>query len=132
VHWPASMQWFDRRPAVLLDGAHNPPGIAALVAAARPLIAGRPIAVVFAAMHDKDVAAMVSLLRSVAPVIVATTSSNPRALPADALASLTGGTAADRPTEALDAARVLAGRTGAVVVCGSLYLLHDLIAEGDL
>ena len=69
---------------------------------------------------------MVSLLRTVAPTIIATTTSNPRALPAEAIASLTGGTATDDPAEALEAARVLAGRSGAVVVCGSLYLLHDL------
>jgi dihydrofolate synthase/folylpolyglutamate synthase len=81
---------------------------------------------VFSALADKDVASMVSLLRTVCPTIVATTSSHTRALPAETIASLAGGPAADSPHEALEAARVLAGPTGAVVVCGSLYLLHDL------
>ena len=72
---------------------------------------------------------MVSLLRTVCPTIIATTSSNPRSLPADTVASLAGGPSCQRPKEALEAARVLAGPNGAVVVCGSLYLLHDL--SGD-
>jgi dihydrofolate synthase/folylpolyglutamate synthase len=129
---PGRLEVRSRHPLEIWDGAHNPAGMQRLVAELPALLGDRHTVAVFSALADKDVAAMVSLLRSVAPVIVATTSSNPRALPADALASLTGGTAAERPAEALDAARVLAGRTGAVVVCGSLYLLHDLIAEGDL
>ena len=72
---------------------------------------------------------MISLLRTVCPTIIATSSSNPRALPADTVAALAGGPSVDDPRQALEAARVLAGPTGAVVVCGSLYLLHDLTAE---
>ena len=69
---------------------------------------------------------MLALLRTVCPAIVATASSNDRALPADELARLTGGSQAADPHEALDGRTTLAGPAGAVVVCGSLYLLHDL------
>jgi folylpolyglutamate synthase/dihydropteroate synthase len=81
---------------------------------------------VFSALAEKDVSSMISLLRTVCPTIIATSSANPRALPAAVVASLAGGPAAEDPGEALEAARVLAGPAGAVVVCGSLYLLHDL------
>jgi dihydrofolate synthase/folylpolyglutamate synthase len=123
---PGRLEIRGRHPLEIWDGAHNPAGMQRLVAELPALIGDHPTVAVFSALADKDVAAMVSLLRTVAPTIIATTSTNPRALPAEAIVSLTGGTAADDPAEALEAARVLAGRSGAVVVCGSLYLLHDL------
>ena len=53
-------------------------------------------------------------------------SSNDRVLSAPDLARITGGRAVSDPVEARAAAIAEAGRDGAVVVCGSLYLLHDL------
>jgi dihydrofolate synthase / folylpolyglutamate synthase len=123
---PGRLELRGRHPLEIWDGAHNPAGMQRLVAELPPLIGDRPSIAVFSALAEKDVASMISLLRTVCPTIVATTSSNSRALPADAVASLAGGPVAEDPHEALDAARVLAGPTGAVVVCGSLYLLHDL------
>jgi dihydrofolate synthase/folylpolyglutamate synthase len=119
-----------QRPLEIWDGAHNPAGMQRLAAELPALLGDRQAVAVFAAMADKDVSSMVSLLRTVCPTIIATTSSNPRSLPADTVASLAGGPSCDRPKEALAAARVLAGPNGAVVVCGSLYLLHDL--SGDV
>jgi dihydrofolate synthase/folylpolyglutamate synthase len=115
-----------RDPLEIWDGAHNPAGMQRLVAELPSLLGDRPAVAVFSALDDKDVATMVSLLRTVCPTIVATSSSSSRAMPAEAIARLTGGAASEDPHEALEAARVLAGRGGAVVVCGSLYLLQDL------
>jgi dihydrofolate synthase / folylpolyglutamate synthase len=117
-----------RDPLEIWDGAHNPAGMQRLVAELPGLLGDRPAVAVFGALADKDVATMISLLRTVCPTIVATNSSNSRSMSADAVARLTGGASAEDPQEALEAARVLAGRGGAVVVCGSLYLLHDLSA----
>jgi dihydrofolate synthase / folylpolyglutamate synthase len=126
---PGRLEVRGRRPLEIWDGAHNPAGMQRLAAELPALLGDRQAVAVFAAMADKDVASMVSLLRTVCPTIIATSSSNPRSLPADTVASLAGGPSCDRPKEALEAARVLAGPNGAVVVCGSLYLLHDL--SGD-
>src|SRR5262249_35789581 len=123
---PGRLEVRSTHPLEIWDGAHNPAGMQRLVSELPALLADRHSIAVFSALADKDAASMVSLLRTGCPTIVATTSSNARALPADAVASLAGGPVAEDPHEALDAARVLAGPTGAVVVCGSLYLLHDL------
>jgi dihydrofolate synthase / folylpolyglutamate synthase len=123
---PGRLEVRGRRPLEIWDGAHNPAGMQRLAAELPALLGDRQAVAVFAAMADKDAASMVSLLRTVCPTIIATSSSNPRSLPADTVASLAGGPSCDRPKEALEAARVLAGPSGAVVVCGSLYLLHDL------
>jgi len=115
-----------RDPLEIWDGAHNPAGMQRLVSELPALLGDRAAVGVFSALADKDVATMLSLLATVCPTIVATTSSNERSLPAEDIARLTGGASAPDPHEALEAARTLAGRGGAVVVCGSLYLLHDL------
>jgi folylpolyglutamate synthase/dihydropteroate synthase len=64
-------------------------------------------------------------------LILEPSSSTPRALAADELARLGAGLfehveAVPAPHRALERARALAGREGAVLVTGSLYLLADL------
>jgi len=108
------------------DGAHNPAGMQRLVAELPPLLGGRTAVAVFGAQRDKDVGTMLALLHTVCPVVVATASSHRGSLPADELARLTGGIAEADPHAALQRAHELAGDDGVVVVCGSLYLLHDL------
>ena len=126
---------------VLLDGAHNPAGGAALAVALddlRPLLAGGrdtippPITLVWAAMRDKDVAGVLTAVarsRSLAGArVVSTTLRLPRAMPAPELAdawraSLPGSrvsVAADID-DAMDQA--LATTDGPIVVAGSLYLV---------
>jgi dihydrofolate synthase/folylpolyglutamate synthase len=128
---PGRFELRGRAPLEIWDGAHNPAGMQRLVAELPAVIGDRTSVAVFSALSDKDVASMVSLLRTVCPTIVATTSSHGRALSADAIASLAGGPVAEDPHEALESARALAGPSGAVVVCGSLYLLHDLQEPPD-
>jgi len=123
---PGRFEIRGRDPLEIWDGAHNPAGMQRLVAELPAVLGDRQAVAVFSALEDKDVATMVSLLRTVCPTIVGTSSSNPRSLPAEAIGRLTGGAVSDEPQEALEAARLLAGSGGAVVVCGSLYLLHDL------
>ena len=126
---------------VLLDGAHNPDGAAALALALddlRPHLAGgggtptSPLTLVWASMADKDVAGVIAAVaraRSLAgATVICTALDLPRALPAPDLAAawragLPGGDVRVVPDadEALDLA-LREGR-GPVVVAGSLYLV---------
>jgi dihydrofolate synthase/folylpolyglutamate synthase len=125
---PGRMEVRGSEPLEVWDGAHNPDGMARLVAELPALLGGRsPRVAVFSTLGEKDVAGMANLLCGVCEVIVATQSTNPRVLPAPALAAITGGEAEPDPVAARERAVRLAGRGGAVIVCGSLYLLHDLI-----
>jgi dihydrofolate synthase/folylpolyglutamate synthase len=131
VRMPGRLELFPGRPDVLLDGAHNPAGMEAMVASLAQELAGRrPVAVV-SVLGDKDAGAMVGALRGVVAEVVATRSSHARAVAADALADRAreagiSARAVQDPGEALDVARALAGPDGAVLVAGSLYLLADL------
>ena len=89
---PGRLQVIDEDPLTLLDGAHNPDGIAALAEAlAEPWAAGhdRVVAVV-SVLDDKDVTAMLAGLLPMCDALVLTASQNPRALPPPTLQSLAG------------------------------------------
>lgn len=132
VEMPGRVEIFPGEPLVIIDGAHNPAGMEALVEALPGVLGGRePVAAVTSVLGDKDARAMVGALARVADVIIATRSSHARAVPPRELAGLaraagrSATTVAD-PLAALAAARAAAGPSGAVVVAGSLYLLADL------
>lgn len=130
------------RPPMILDGAHNAHGLAALGAAlARRDTA--PAAVVFSCLADKDLDALLPLLRalSTGPVFVPPVAENPRALDPVSLAGRIGlnavpaasfaealGLAAVHMAERLPEAFRAADREKArnpLLVCGSLYLLGE-------
>ena len=58
THWPGRLEVLDRHPIVLVDGAHNPAGLERSLAAVRRLAKGRQLVIVFGAMKDKDLPAM--------------------------------------------------------------------------
>lgn len=121
---------------LVLDGAHNPAGMAALADTLPGFLAGRPLVAVLSVLDDKDAAAMLGELLAQCAGAVFTTCSNPRALSPATLASLAGqlglagGERSTRveadPRRALAVARELAGERGVVLATGSIYLIADL------
>jgi dihydrofolate synthase/folylpolyglutamate synthase len=115
----------ERRGRELWDGAHNPAGTAWLRAHLE-----EPYDVVVASiLADKDADAMLADLARLAPAMIATQSTNPRALSADELARAAAAhfdnvTAEPNPELAL--ARARESTRGGILVTGSLYLLADL------
>jgi dihydrofolate synthase/folylpolyglutamate synthase len=129
VRWPGRMDWIEGAPALLIDGAHNPAGMAAMVASARGLIGGRRCVAIFAAMRNKDAASMAAALSELTGEVVVTAPAVERASPPADLSGLfhpPAEIAADVQT-ALEQARHRAGRDGVVVVCGSLYLAGEVL-----
>ncbi|MBF0308371.1 MAG: bifunctional folylpolyglutamate synthase/dihydrofolate synthase [Magnetococcales bacterium] len=59
--WPGRLEWFPGRPALLLDGAHNPAGAETLANYLKTL-GSRPRILLFGALRDKDWPEMVSHL----------------------------------------------------------------------
>jgi dihydrofolate synthase / folylpolyglutamate synthase len=133
VRWPGRLELVEAAPGrqVLLDGAHNPAGAAAL---ARYLTetcpAGLPL--VFAAMRDKDAAPMLEALRLSATTIVFTEPHNPRTRCAAELVDLArarGFPAGRLEVERDPAAALERAWTMGPLVCaaGSLFLIGELL-----
>jgi dihydrofolate synthase / folylpolyglutamate synthase len=135
VRVPGRLQQVGTAPLTLLDGAHNPDGMRALVESLNEL-AGRhePTVAVLSILDDKDAAGMLSALLPACNALIVTSSQNPRALPPATLLSLTSqlnGPPAEivpEPRRALARAREMAGPGGLVVATGSIYLIADLLA----
>ena len=124
---PGHLERRGEAPLEIWDGAHNLEGLGYLL----PRLPDRRYVVVTSILADRDAEAMLAALAAVGDSLVATRSSNLRALAADELAGRAGGRfrtveVVDEPTTALARARELAGPNGAVLVTGSLYLLADL------
>jgi dihydrofolate synthase/folylpolyglutamate synthase len=119
---------------VVLDGAHNAGGIAALAESLPEFLAGRPLVAVVSVLDDKDAAAMLGALLPLCAGAVFTANANPRALSPATLASLAGQVGAPLttrveadPRRAMALARELAGAGGVVLATGSIYLVADLL-----
>ena len=150
ARWPGRLELLtvDGRD-VLLDGAHNPAGAAALAQALddlRPFLTGGdappserpPLTLVTASMADKDVAGVVRALCAADALrdarIICTSLDLARALPADELAAAWsvepgGRVVSAQPDVAAALDEALATARGPVVVAGSLYLVGAVRAR---
>jgi dihydrofolate synthase/folylpolyglutamate synthase len=88
VDSPGRLERVRSAPTILLDGAHNPHGMAATVGALEEEFAFRHLVAVVAVLGDKDVTGMLDLLEPVAARIVVTQNSSPRSMPLHELAQL--------------------------------------------
>lgn len=116
-----------RGPDEIRDGAHTPEGVAWLL----ERLPDRDWIVVASILGDKDAESMLKLLRRAGGTLVATRSSNSRALDEKELAAR-AEPYFDRVVPVSDPAQALATarQLGPVLVTGSLYLLADLHREG--
>ncbi|MGN0965362.1 MAG: bifunctional folylpolyglutamate synthase/dihydrofolate synthase [Dysosmobacter sp.] len=125
--WPGRFEVLQRRPDLIVDGAHNPNGAAALADCLRTCLPNRPVTFVMGVMADKDSAGMLDLMAPLARSFVTVTPDSSRALDAAALASdirsRFGLTVRDAGTVEDGVALALsdAGPEDAVCVFGSLY-----------
>lgn len=131
---PGRLQVIGQEPLTLIDGAHNPDGVAALVESLPEILASRErLVAVVSILDDKDAAGMLSALLPHCAALVITSSRNPRALPPPTIESLArqvGGPPTEivaTPQRALERARELAGPDGVVLATGSIYLIADLV-----
>lgn len=132
TRWPGRLQTVPRPGArpLLVDGAHNPAGAAAVAAYLDEAgLAGR-VDLVFGALGDKAVEGMFAPLAARARRVVLVAPDSPRAIPADALAARLGRE--DLPLGASLAA-ALALLEGAedeapILVAGSLVLAGEALA----
>ncbi len=141
VEVPGRLQTVGESPLTVLDSAHNPDAVAALVQALPELLAGRPLGLVLGVLEDKDAASMLAALLPLCERAWFTAPPSSRALSPAALESLARqlGFAAvrcePRPRSALEQAQDWAQARGggggaAVLATGSVYLVGELLAGG--
>jgi dihydrofolate synthase/folylpolyglutamate synthase len=125
---PGRFEIVGREPLVVLDGAHNPDGVAALTTTLQDDFSPVPVTVVvLGILQGRDPAAMIEALElSPYDVVLCTTPPSPRAVPAAELAAVVQEAGIEvevipEMADALERARSLAGDEDRILVTGSLY-----------
>ena len=140
VRWPGRFEILRREPLFIIDGGHNPQCIEALEQNVRQYLGGRELTVLTGVLADKDYHSMYAGISQYASRFFTVTPPNPRALSAQELAAYLTRfgkpvTVCDSVEAGVKQALAAAGKDGAVLAYGSLYMLGDVIhaldAEGS-
>jgi dihydrofolate synthase / folylpolyglutamate synthase len=131
---PWRLQRIDEHPPTVLDGAHNPDAVRALVQTLGDVLPDAPLALVLGVLDDKDAASMLAALLPITARAWFTAPPSSRALSPAALESLARQLGFDasvcepKPALALEQARDwAAAQGGGVLATGSVYLVGDLL-----
>ncbi|MBF0132680.1 MAG: bifunctional folylpolyglutamate synthase/dihydrofolate synthase [Magnetococcales bacterium] len=129
VHWPGRLQHVAGKPAMVLDGAHNPLGMVALAhALAEERYDPHDRTLVFSALKDKDVCDMAQILAPWVNHVIVVTVGGDRGRSTEDLQTCWQNIG--KPTqcavsfqEAWDLALAITPDHGQILVSGSLYLV---------
>lgn len=129
VH-PGRLEMLPHKPAILIDGAHNPAGAQSLRDYLHEF-APRPLTLVFGAMRDKQLSQIGEILFPIADVLILTSVENPRSASIEMLQPIANqfarGTVIETHSSAA-ALRTALERTppeGMIAIAGSLYLIGE-------
>ena len=131
VHWPGRLDIVSTHPLVILDGAHNIQALQALLAELPDLAPNRRSLFLFGVMRDKEWRPMVAALEQMAAEVVLTAVAQSRAEDPYTVQRAFSSNCSVRVVEgAAEACRQLLHRAGpqdAIVVCGSLFLVGEVL-----
>lgn len=131
--WPGRFTLVAKKPWFVADGAHNEDGARRLAESVRFYFPGKRIFSIMGMLRDKEYGKVVALTHALADqIITVTPPGNPRALSAYELAQEIARvhgkvTAADSLEEAVEMARLLAGKEDVILAFGSLSFLGRLM-----
>ena len=130
VRWPGRFETILQRPKVILDGAHNPEGVEALIEELRRMPPAGKLKLLFATMADKEWQVMLRALGQTVEEIVFTRVDMERSADPEVLATAVGPSLSHRViADARQAVRILlqeAAPEDVIVIAGSLYLLGEV------
>jgi dihydrofolate synthase/folylpolyglutamate synthase len=132
TRWPGRLQWVDGRPALLLDGAHNPAGAQALADYLRAEVPNRKPVLLFSTMKKKQVEGILRPLSDLIAGVIVTKAGVERAAEPEDLERqirplVKRVEVVPDPGEALERARFLSLPDDYVLVAGSLYLIGEIL-----
>jgi dihydrofolate synthase/folylpolyglutamate synthase len=127
---PGRLEVMSRSPLLVVDGAHNPGGAAALARTLTEAFTWTRMHVILAVSSNKDLDGVVAALAPIADVWFAATNDSARSFPAEHVAgriAAAGGRVADLGSvgEAIAWAREAAAPDDLILVTGSLYTVAD-------
>ena len=128
TQWPGR---FERFGSIILEGAHNQNGMEAAVSTLQHYFKDEPLTVVFTAMQDKDITAMLRLIEPCASQIIFTEIAYPRCEKAQNLKAMSPHPNAIAVKDRSTLLNIIktAAETERVFITGSLYFISDIRAD---
>jgi dihydrofolate synthase/folylpolyglutamate synthase len=133
LRWPARVELVARQPALVVDSAHNPASVDALIETLDESFSARRRLLVFATTYDKDVRGMLQrLVPAFDHLILTRYLSNPRAVPPEELAAVAAkisqrpSRVCRDPAEAWQLVCALAEPDDLICVTGSFFLAAEI------
>ncbi|MDQ5986490.1 MAG: Folylpolyglutamate synthase [Syntrophus sp. SKADARSKE-3] len=128
TRWEGRLEVVEENPRVVLDGAHNPAGIAALCSALKEIFFYKKLIVVCGVLEDKNYKRMIRAIAAKADILILTRPVSERAMPPQEMTDIANRYCPhvlieDRPDEALAMAWSMAAPEDLICVTGSLYLV---------
>jgi len=123
AEWKGRFEKVSDQPLIILDGAHNSHGIAALKESVKRL--PQPIFVVFSALKDKETDKMIGQMLDVTPHLIVTEFDFYRASTVELLAKDFPVEKIKDPKEAIKKA-ILRSKGGSLLITGSLYFISEV------
>ncbi len=136
LNWPARMQVLQRKPLLIIDGAHNVYSLIMTLNSLKKYIQFKKAIAIFGVSADKDIEGMARSIAGFADIIILTTSKHPRAAPIDRLQQIFSkiGIATintENCKQALLEALNLVTEDDIILAIGSLFLAAEIKTEFD-
>ncbi|HEK9103401.1 bifunctional folylpolyglutamate synthase/dihydrofolate synthase [Bacillus pfraonensis] len=129
AYWIGRFERLQSNPDVIIDGAHNPEGIASLVKTVKAHYSDKNVIVLFTALGDKQLDNMVGTLETVADEIIFTTFIFDRAISAKDLATHSNKESKqvfENWKEAIDTKMSKLQEKDVFIITGSLYFISEV------
>lgn len=127
--WPGRLELMRKDPVFLIDGAHNPDGVSALVRSLKEMFPGERFLFVTGVLKDKDYSSMIEMTLPLGEKYYTVTPDSPRALHSEELREYLKSVGAE--AEAFDSIeeagkKAWSQRDYKTVAFGSLYYIGNL------
>ena len=133
VDWPGRIQLISGRPLLILDCAHNGASARFLAKYLQQFYSRKKLILVLAILKNKDVKSIGEALCPLADRVIVTQVKSPRALPPEEIYPKIKVNCRFFPLvekevkNALEKAKIMAGKSGVVVATGSVYLVGEIL-----
>ena len=130
--WPGRMEKISDEPIIVLDGAHNEPGVERLVETIKHDFPEQEVRILFSAVVNKDIQQMVDLIQSLPNVQLSlTTFDSPKAAASEELGPYirSGITYYEQWQAGLLSELETMGEGGILFITGSLYFISEVRRE---
>jgi len=127
ICWPGRFEIINRKPLVIIDGAHNFDSFKKLSETIKKYLPGIKIILIFGASEDKDVESMLNTLQPLIKTLIITRSEHPRAMELIKLEKIAESINLPYKIEgniknAIGEALMLCDETTAIIASGSIFI----------